>query len=129
MDLRHYSVNEMADILIDKLGDFTDSLIRPHREQIWIATFGFVIEDLNSKNFPSETRSDYAGLYGWVTEEMLGRLSRFTIVNPRIIDEDRNEEMFSLRVGFKWDTSEYPLDFGEMGVVETTGTSSVQPSL
>ena len=60
-------------------------------------------------------RSGYAGLYGWLTEEVMGRLSRSSLLNHRIIDNDRYEERFTLRVGFKWDTSECPLDLGEMG--------------
>ena len=116
MDLRQYTVNQVADLLIEKLGDPTVAMTRTHREQSWVATFGLLIHDvLESEDLPPEVPTDYARLCDWLTKDLERRLSLTSLATPRLTEDARNGETFSLRMAFEWSPSKSPLEFGEMG--------------
>ena len=116
MDLRRHPVNKVAELLIEKIGDSTVTMYRTHKEQMWVAAFGLLIQDLlDSEDLPPEAPSGYANLCDWLTEDLEGRLARTSLGDPRLTEDARNGETFSLRVGFEWDPSKGPLEFGELG--------------
>ena len=116
VDLRSDSVNKVADLLIEKLGGSTVALARQLGEQTWMAAFGLLIGDLlDSESLPPEAPSDYAGLCDWLTDDLKAHLARSSLANPRLIDDARNGETFSLRVAFEYDPSRSPLEFGQLG--------------
>ena len=116
VDLRRHSVDEVADLLIKKLGGSTVAMARPRGEQTWVAAFGLLIQDLlDSEDLPLEAPSDYATLCDWLTEDLKGRLDRAFLPDPRLTEDARNGETFTLRVAFEWGPSKGPLEFGELG--------------
>ena len=116
VDLRRHSVDEVADLLIKKLGGSTVPMARPRGEQTWVAAFGLLIQDLlDSEDLPLEAPSDYATLCDWLTEDLKGRLDRAFLADPRLTEDARNGETFTLRVAFEWGPSKGPLEFGELG--------------
>jgi hypothetical protein len=111
IDLREHSINDVADLLIEKLTGIT--LIEVVR---WVATFGLLIEDvLESGNLPSTAPTYYPHLCDWLTEDLLIRLEDSSISNPRIIEDSRDGEVLSVRVEFEWKPQEVHLDFGVLG--------------
>ena len=116
VDLRRHPVNKVAELLIEKLGDSTIAIARPHGEQTWVAAFGLLIQDLlDSEGLPPGAPSDYASLCDWLTEDLEGRLNRTSLVDLRLTEDARNGETFGLRVSFEWGPSKGPLEFGELG--------------
>lgn len=115
LDLRGRCLNEVAELLLDKLGGARVAMTLPQREQNWVATFGLLIEKLSTEELPPEAPSDYARLCNWLTEELLRRLSQTSLTDLRIIEDARDGETYSIRMSFEWDPSIGPLDFGEMG--------------
>ena len=116
IDLRSHSVNEVADLLIEKLGGSIGAMARICGEQTWVATFGLLIQDiLDSEALPLEAPSGYANLCDWLTEDLESRLARTSLANPRLTEDARNGETFSLRVAFEWGKSKGPMEFGDLG--------------
>ena len=115
VDLRHNPVNKVADLLIAKLGDSKVAMSHTRGEQMWVAAFGLVIQDLDSDDLPPEAPSDFAQLCDWLTEDLVSRLARTSLTDPRLTEDARGGDTYSLRVAFEWDPSKGPLDFGEMG--------------
>ena len=116
IDLRSHSVNEVADLLIEKLGGSIGAMDRIRGEQTWVATFGLLIQDLlGSEALPLEAPSGYAKLCDWLTEDLEGRLARTSLATPRLTEDARNGETFSLRVAFEWGQSKGPMEFGDLG--------------
>ena len=107
IDLRKHSVNEVADLLIEKLTGQTKIEV-VH----WIATFGLLIEDvLESGNLPVTAPTYYPHLCDWLTEDLLIRLEGSPISDIRMIEDSRDGETFSVRIEFKWKPQEVPLEF------------------
>ena len=114
--LRRRSVNKVADLLIEKLGGSADALARQLGEQTWVAAFGLLIQDLlDSEDLPPGAPSGYARLCDWLTEDLEGRLARTPLGDPRLTEDARNGETFSLRVAFEWAPFKGPLEFGGLG--------------
>ena len=115
LDLRGRCLNEVAELLLDKLGGERVAMSPPQHEQNWVATFGLLIEDLSTEELPPEVPSDYARLCDWLSEELLGRLNQIPLSDLRIFEDARDGETYSVRITFEWDPSNSQLDFGEMG--------------
>ena len=115
LDLRCHPVNKVTDLLIEKLGGSMLAMARQPGEQTWLAAFGLLIQDLlGDENLPPETPLDYARLCDWLTEDLKGRLVQTALVAPRLTEDARDGETFSLRVAFEWDPSKGPLKFGDL---------------
>ncbi len=115
LDLRGRCLNEVAALLFDKLGGARVAMTLSQHEQIWVATFGLLIEDLSAEELPPEVPSDYARLCDWLSKELLGRLNQKFLSDLRIFEDARDGETYSVRIMFEWDPSNSQLDFGEMG--------------
>jgi len=113
VDLRCCSVQEAADLLIEKLGGAQAALARQLAEQTWVAAFGVLMGCLeNSGDLPPEAPSDYPTLCDWLTEDLMARLARAPLKNPRFTEDARSGETLSVRVAFEWCPSEGPVEFG-----------------
>ena len=116
LDLRRHPMDEVADLLIEKLGGPTAAMDRQLGEQTWVAAFGLLTQDLlDCDNIPPEVSSSYAKLCDWLTEDLKGRLARTSLANPRVTEDARNGETFGLRVAFEWGPSKGPLQLGDLG--------------
>ena len=115
MDLRHNPVNKVADLLIEKLEDSAVVTAQRRGEQMWVASFGLFMKDLEPENLGAEAPSGFAELSDWLTEELVGRLARTSLADLRLTEDARNGETLSLRVAFGWDPARGPLEFGELG--------------
>ena len=116
LDLRYHPVSEVADLLIEKLGGSTAVMARQLGEQTWVAAFGLLTQDLlDCEHIPPEVSSSYAKLCDWLTEDLKGRLARTSLANPRVTEDARNGETFSLRMAFEWGPSKGPLQLGDLG--------------
>lgn len=83
--------------------------------EIWVATFGLTIEDLfKSYQLPPSAPRAYAYLCDWLEKDLMNRLSKTSIEALRLLEDSRNGETFSIRVGFKWNPDKAPLDFGDI---------------
>ena len=110
IDLRKHSINDVADLLIEKLS----GTIGPQTTH-WVATFGLLMEDLlESGNLPSTAPTFYPHLCDWLTEDLLIRLKDSSISEVQITEDLRNGETFSVRIEFEWKSQEFPLDFGNL---------------
>ena len=115
LDLREKSLNEVADLLLEKLLGTFASTTRPRYEKNWLATFGLLMKDLNREELPPEAPTDYPQLCDWLSEELLVRLSQTSLSDLKIFEDTRNVETYSVRVSFERDLSKGPLDFGDTG--------------
>lgn len=105
IDMRQFSVDDTAALLLDKLR-------ATHRVEIthWAATFGLLVEHvLSSPQLPPTVPFDYPHLCDWLAENLIARLTRSSIGNPKLTDDSRNGETFSVRVAFNWDPKDGPL--------------------
>ena len=115
LDLRRHPVDEVADLLIEKLGGSTAAMDRQLGEQTWVAAFGLLTQDLlDCENIPLEGSSSYAKLCDWLTEDLKSRLARTSLADPRVTEDARNGETFGLRVAFEWGPSKGPLQLGNL---------------
>ena len=115
IDLRREGLLGTAEIMMTKLRD-----IYPAEEitvpKVWVATFGLIIEDiLENYELPHSAPRDYPHLCDWLENELMDRLSKTSIEALRLLEDARNGETLSVRVGFKWDPEKHPLDFGDIG--------------
>ena len=54
-------------------------------------------------------------LYEWLTEDLMERLCQTSIPHVHILEDLRDGEQLSIRLGFEWDLSKEALNFGDMG--------------
>ena len=54
-------------------------------------------------------------LYDWLTKDLMERLSRTSMPHVQILEDVRDGEQLSIRLGFEWDLSKEALNFGDMG--------------
>lgn len=115
IDLRKEGFLDTAEIMMKKLRD-----IYPAKEvtvpKVWIATFGLVIDSL-LKNYelPHSVPRDYPHLCDWLEKNLMDYLSKTSIESLRLLEGVRDGETFTVRMGFRWDSEKYPLDFGDIG--------------
>ena len=115
VDLRHHTLDTVADLLIEKLSGST-MMARPHGDQTWVAAFSLLIQNLlDSEDLPPDAPLDYASLCDWLTENLKARLTSSSLVNPRLTEDARNGETFGLRVAFEWGPARGPMEFGDLG--------------
>ena len=115
VDLRHHTLDTVADLLIEKLAGSTIQA-RPYGDQTWVAAFSLPTQNLlDSKDLPPDAPLDYANLCDWLTETLKARLASTSLVNPRLTEDARNGETFGLRVTFEWGPARGPMEFGDLG--------------
>ena len=87
--------------------------------KVWVATFGLIIEDLlENYKIPHSVPRDYPRLCDWLERDLVDRLSKRSIGSIetlRLLEDERDGKIFSVRVGFKWDPEKHPLDFDDIG--------------
>lgn len=115
IDLRKEGLLSTVDIMMRKLRD-----IYPIEEVtapiVWVATFGIVIEDLiENYELPASAPPTYAHLCDWLEEDLMKRLSKSPLEAFTLLEDSRNGETLSVRVGFKWNHDKIPLNFGDIG--------------
>lgn len=114
IDLRKEGLLDAAEIMMRKLRDIypTEEVTVP---KVWVATFGLIIEEiLENYELPHSVPRDYPHLCDWLKKDLMDRLSK-TSEALRLLEDARDGEALSVRVGFKWDPEKYPLDFGDIG--------------
>lgn len=114
IDLRKEGIFGSVDILIEKLRQIypIEEMIVP---KVWVATFAVIIEDIfENYELPPSVPRDYAYLCDWLEKDLMNRLSKTSIEVLKLLEDSRDGETFSVRVGFKWDADKYPLDFGNI---------------
>jgi len=115
IDLRKEGFLDTAEIMMRKLRD-----IYPAKEvtvpKVWVATFGLVIDDL-LKNYelPHSVPHEYPHLCDWLEKDLMDYLSKTSIESLRLLEGARDGETLTVRMGFRWDSEKYPLDFGDIG--------------
>jgi hypothetical protein len=116
IDLREHSVDGVAEALSDKRRAevmVKGAYLAP---QTWVATFGLVVEDLMQAGvLPDAAPEDYPSLCDWLEDDLIRRLQRAPISNPRFPEASaRNGETLSVRVAFEWVPRRDALTFGEL---------------
>ncbi|MBN2378922.1 HNH endonuclease [candidate division WOR-3 bacterium] len=101
------------------------------RDQEWVATFGLDICEVFEKDMlPPNAPRDYLYLCDWLTDDLMKRLSR-AVLDLRFLEDARDGETLSIRVGFKWNLDKSPLDFGDISwweVLEVDEYDRIYPS-
>jgi hypothetical protein len=129
--LRKVGTLNAAHILFEKLAS-----IYPQAEKvasnIWVTTFGIhVIEFMQSEYIPEEAPKEYISLCDWLERDLFNRMRRskigkFTLPEPT----QRTGETLSVRIAFKWNPEDRPLDFGELAwweVLEVAEFGEIYP--
>ena len=130
LDLRRHPVDEVADLLIEKLGGSTAAMDRQLGEQTWVAAFGLLTQDLlDCENIPLEVSSSYAKLCDWLTEDLKSRLARTSLADPRVTEDARNGETFWPAGGLRVGAFQRTTTTRKPRVVGVTGASSVRAGL
>ena len=114
INLREEGLLDSVEILMRKPRDIypTEELIVP---KFWIATFGLIIEDtLKNYKLPLSVPRDYPHLCDWLEKDLMDRLSKTSNEELRLLEDERDGETLSVRVGFKWDSEKHPLDLVEI---------------
>jgi hypothetical protein len=115
LDLRRIGIDEVADILVQKLDGADAAMSRQLPPQTWVAAFGVMTAVLlESGNLPAEVPSSCPLLCDWLTQDLLSRLAQAPLGETRVVEEDRSGETLSVRVAFDWDPSDGPLNFGDI---------------
>jgi len=110
IDLRHHSVEEVAELLLEKLTG-----ARAAEVTHWVAAFGILVEEvLISGELPPSAPTDYPHLCDWLAADLLARLRASPVKDPRLTEDSRNGETFSVRVAFHWKPQAGPLEFGAL---------------
>lgn len=115
LDLRTMELSEVANVLIAKLEASFVSRQSVPRSREWVATFGMLLEKLEGKELPASAPRDTPALYDWLTEDLIKRLGQTSMPHVQILEDLRDGEQLSIRLGFEWDLSKEALDFGNMG--------------
>ncbi len=120
LDLRRTGLEEVADILLQKLERSTEQDVRFRQSQDWVVTFGLSMDDLEGEALPPEAPSgastkEVVRLYDWFTDELLNRLAQTPLAPVQIVEDQRTGETLSVRLSFAWAPSKGPLDIGDMG--------------
>lgn len=114
IDLRKEGFLDTAEIMMRKLRDIypTGEVTVP---KVWVATFGLIIEDIfENYELPPSVPRDYVHLCDWLEKDLMNRLSKRSIKALRLLEDSRDGETLSVKVGFKWNPDKYPLDFGDI---------------
>ena len=115
LDLRTVELAEVANVLIAKLqASIVSSEAGPQGRE-WVATFGVLLEKLREEVLPVNAPGDVPMLYDWLTEDLIDRLGRTSMSHVRMLEDLRDGEQLSVRLGFEWDLSKEALNFGDMG--------------
>ncbi len=116
VDLRKEGILGTAEIMMKKLRDIypAEEVVVP---EVWVATYGLTIENLLEKyQLPSGVPRDYPHLCDWLEKDLIDPLSKsLSIKTLRLLEDSRNGETLSVRVGFKWNPETHPLDFSDIG--------------
>ena len=116
LDLRELELDQVADILIQKLDGFRVTTDTKPAKSDWVATFGLNVEDLHAHQLSPHAPSDTPLLYDWLADDLIERLTKQTAPQPVQVAEDlRTGETLSVRVKFVWDPDNGSLDFGDLG--------------
>jgi len=104
-DLRNISIETVSQRLIGKL---------PSKRKLWplewVATFGLIVGEIREMNiFPTSAPKDYINLCDWLTEDLLHRLRGQGIEAVEFLEDHRDGETLSIRVGFYWREKEKPI--------------------
>jgi len=130
IDLRKEGLFSTAAVMIKKLMD-----IQPIKKVMlptnWVAAFGLTIEGLmENYELPASIPRFYPHLCDWLEEDLMKRLSKSPLTGLRFLEDSRDGETLSMRVGFKWDPEKAPLDFGDIEwweVLEVAPFESIYP--
>ena len=124
-----WSLAEVANVLIAKLEASIVSRNATTQGREWVATFGVLLEKLREEELPVNAPADLPMLYDWLTEDLMARLSRTSMSHVRMLDDLRDGEQLSIRLGFEWDLSKEALNFGDMGWWELLEFASARGDL
>jgi len=128
IDIRKEGIFSTAEIIMQKLREIypTEELAVPTH---WVVTFGVLMEDLIEKQeLPPAAPEAYAELCDWLEEDLMRRLSNSKLLGLEQIEDARDGETLSVRIGFKWGPDEGPLDFGDLAwweILEITDFESL----
>ena len=115
LDLRTMELLEVANVLIAKLeASFVSRESEPQSRE-WVATFGMLLEKLEEEELPVNAPRDVPMLYDWLTEDLMERLGQTSMPHVQILEDLRDGEQLSIRLGFEWDLSKEALNFGDLG--------------
>lgn len=130
IDLRSKGLVATVQLLIKKLSEhYPPEIVRTPEH--WVATFGVTIENLY-ENFelPASAHGDYAHLCDWLEEDLMRRLSITDLDGLEVLEDSRDGECLSVRIGFKWNPDKDSLDFGDIAwweVLEVAEFSQIYP--
>jgi len=115
IDLRKEGLFGTAEIMMRKLRDiYPAEVVTVPRD--WVATFGLVINDLiENYELPPYVPRSYVPLCDWLEKDLMEHLSKSPLEALKLLEDSRDGEALSVRVGFKWDPAKSPLDFGDIG--------------
>jgi len=132
LDLREYTVKEVAQILADKLLWPEIGLPVHLASNEWVATFGVLIHELVSDpDLPADAPKQYPLLCDWLEQDLMARLESLLFENQHMMESGRNGETLSVRVAFDWNPGHAPLEFGDLGwweVLEVLPLGPVYPT-
>jgi len=130
IDLRREGLFNTAEILMKKLRDICP-VEQVNVPKEWFAAFGIVIEDLmENYELPASAPGQYAYLCDWLEEDLMKRLSKSCLGSLKMLEDSRDGETLTVKVGFEWVPEEGPLDFGDIGwwgVLEVAELESIYP--
>jgi TIR domain len=129
LDLRELSLDEMADVLVEKLKAVPVAGAFATRD--WVAAFGLVVGDAHETGeVADDAPRDYAHLCDWLINNLLVELRDAPIANPGVVGDARDGETLAVRVRFEWDPTMGPLKFGSIApwdVLEVLPFEEVYP--
>lgn len=115
IDLRKEGLLETVEIMMKKLRSIY-SAEEVRLPKVWVATFGLIIEDiLETNKLPDSVPQDYPYLCNWLENDLINRLYNGSVKEVKLLEDERDGEILSVRVGFKWDPDKCPLDLGDIG--------------
>ena len=128
--LRELSIDTAVEILCKKRRSEVSRKAAAYEQSTWVAAFGLLIEEvISSKLLPETVPTDYASLCDWLESDLMGRLRRAPINNPRLTEaSERDGEGLSIRIAFEWVPYRDALNFGELiwwEVLEVVPYSSI----
>ena len=115
LDLRNITLEDVSEILLQKLEISTVLTAGFDQTQDWVVTFGLSIYDLDEEDLPPNVPMEYALLCDWLTDDLLDLLLPTSLKNVQVVEDARSGETLRVRLSFEWNPSEGALDFGDMG--------------